>query len=275
MKVSGKEIAERILQKMAEEIKKHKLTPGLAIFLAGPDPASRIYVTNKVKAAERVSVNAQVYEFSEDQEGACLSQLKQLSLDSEVNGIIVQQPMFDGWDVQGFLHAVGAGKDVDGFLDDSPYTPATAAGCMEMLGEFASLEGFASVWEFLKGKKIAVLGKGKTAGGPIRKILLKKNMDLVLIDSKTEDRDGAIRSADVVIAATGRKHIVNGSNIKEGAYVIGIGVGKDENGIYGDINEAEISQKAKLFCPTIGGIGPLTIACLLRNVVQAARNGNN
>ncbi len=139
-----------------------------------------------------------------------------------------------------------------------------------MLTAFALLEGFPETKEFLKNKKVVLLGKGKTAGGPIRDLLLGKDINFTLIDSKTEDPDLLIKEADVIISATGKKNIITGEKIKKGSFVIGVGVGKDSGEIYGDIEEKSVSEIAKLYCPTIGGIGPLTIVCLLRNVIQSA-----
>lgn len=272
MLVSGRELADKLLEKLRSEIQSKNLNPYLAVILAGPDPASRIYVKNKLKAAERVGVKAELFEFNDTQENEALKKLKSLNTSPSVDGIIVQQPMYEGWDAELFIQSVDSHKDVDGFKADSPYSPATALGVWEMLTEFAMLEGFNSTEDFLKDKKIVVLGRGKTAGKPTRELLTKKGFDSELIHSKTDNPDQIIKSSDVVISATGKKHIVNGDNIKDGAYVIGVGVSRDDEGkIFGDLDEQAIEKKAKLYCPTIGGIGPLTVACLLKNVIEASK----
>lgn len=271
MKISGKEIAQIILKNLKLEIKKEKLKPSLAIILAGDNPASKIYVNHKIKAAKEIGVNAKLYEFSEKNLKICEHTLNELNKDKNIHGIIIQYPVFKSWDFDKLVSKVNPKKDVDGFLEKSPFLGATALGVWEMLSSFAKHEGFKKAEEFLKDKKVVILGKGKTAGGPTIKLLKGKWIEFRIIDSKTEDPNEIIKNADVVISATGKKNIINGKNIKKGIYVIGVGVGKDEEKIYGDINEEEVSKKAKLYCPTIGGIGPLTIACLLRNVVEAAR----
>lgn len=274
MKISGKEIADAILKKLQIKIQKEKLKPFLAIILAGDNPASRVYVNNKLKAAEKIGINAKLLEFSKDEENKCIETVEKLNQDKSIHGIIVQYPVFEGWDFEKVSSKVIPGKDVDGFGENSPFLGATALGVWEMIGAFAKHEGFKNVEDFLEGKKVVILGKGRTAGGPTIKMLKGKGVVVSVIDSKTQDPDKIIKEADVVISATGRKNIINGSNIKRGAYVIGVGVGKEiidgQPKIYGDINEEEVSKKAKLYCPTIGGIGPLTIACLLRNVVQSS-----
>lgn len=270
MKVSGKEVAEEILKKLEKEIKYKNLKPKLAIILAGSSPASRLYVINKLNSSQRVGIDSKLFEFSNKENDKVLQTIKKLNKDKRVHGIIVQYPVYENLNFDDFAQIIDPQKDVDGFLENSPYFGATALGVWEMLSAFAKHEGFKNVKNFLAGKNIVLLGKGKTAGGPTRDLLKDEGIEFILIDSKTENPNQIIKNADVVISATGKKNIINGSNIKKGAYVIGVGVGKEGGQIYGDINEKEISKKAKLYCPTIGGIGPLTVACLLRNVVKSS-----
>ncbi len=275
MKVSGKIVAEAILKKLDKEIQKKNLHPGLAIILANNNPASRIYVNNKIKAAQRIGIDAKVYEFTKDESDKCLRKIKRLNQETSVNGIIVQYPTFDEWDFEKFEKSIKIEKDVDGFLSDSPFIGATALGIWEMLTAFALIEGFKKTDDFLKGKKIVILGKGKAAGGPVTKLLQDKGFNIESIIKETKDKTTKIRSGDVVISATGVKHIVNKNNLKKGAYVIGVGAGKEiingEEKTYGDLNEEDVSKIAKLYCPTIGGIGPLTVVSLLKNVVESAK----
>lgn len=275
MKVSGKEVADAISKKLQEEIKSLTVKPSLAIILAGDNPASRIYVNNKIKRAAEIGVDAQLYEFSKDQFDNCLKTIQKLNEDEKIHGIIIQFPVYEGWNFDELITKISPQKDVDGFLPDSPFSGATALGVWEMLTAFARLSGFTKTEDFLKGRSVALLGKGKTAGGPVRDLLTEKKVQFSLIDSKTENPDEIIKNADVVISATGRKHIITGDKIKKGSYVIGVGVGKElideEEKIFGDIEEGSVSKKAKFYCPTIGGIGPLTIVCLLRNVIKSAK----
>lgn len=282
MKISGKVIAESILKKLQLKIKKENLKPILAIILAGENPASMLYVNSKLKTAQKLGIGAQLFQFKRNEKNKLLKTLDKLNKDKKIHGIIVQFPLYDGWNFDEIVSKMNPQKDVDGFLQHSSFKGATALAVWEMLGAFARHEGFKNTEDFLKGKKVVILGKGKTAGSPTIELLREKlvpsgsegGIALSVIDSKTENPDEIIKKADVVISATGRKNIINGSNIKRGAYVIGVGVGKEIiDGlpkIYGDINEEQVSKKAKLYCPTIGGIGPLTIASLLRNVVQSA-----
>lgn len=275
MKVSGRKVAEAILKKLGKEIKKKNLKPALAIILAGDDPSSRIYVNNKLKAAARIGITAKLYEFSSNEKDNFLKTLEKLNNDSLVHGIIIQYPTYASWNFDEIVTKIDPKKDVDGFLPKSSYTEATALAIWEMLTAFSYLSGFKKTEEFLKYKKIVVLGKGRTAGGPTTKLLESKGFKVDLITRQTENPTAKIKRGDVIISATGVKNIINKSNLKKGAYVVGVGVGKEvidgKPKIYGDINEEEVSQIAKLYCPTIGGIGPLTIVSLLKNVVKSAQ----
>lgn len=275
MKVSGKVVADAIAKKLHEKVKALKAQPTFAIILAGSDPASRIYVDFKIKRANEIGVKVKFFEFSRNQFDECVQTIENLNADKNVHGMIIQYPIYKAWDFDKLVAKVDPKKDVDGFREESPYEKATALAVWEMLTAFAYLEGFSKTEDFLKGKKIVVLGRGKTAGRPVRELLENHGFKVTVIARDTEDPNTKIKSGDVVISATGVKNIVNGSNVKKGVYVIGVGVGREmiegRHKIYGDINEEEISKIAKLYCPTIGGIGPLTIVSLLENVLESAR----
>lgn len=275
MKVSGKKVADIIATKLQQQVTDLKIKPALAIILAGDNPASRIYVNNKIKRAQEVGIEARLFEFSKDQFQKCLETIDKLNKDKNIHGIIIQYPVFDDWDFDSMINKIDPKKDVDGFLKGSPFFGATAVGVWEMLTAFALQEGFKTTEDFLKNKKIVVLGRGKTAGKPTRELLESKGFEVEVVSRDTQNPERLIKKGDVVISATGVKNIINKSNLKKGAYVIGVGVGKEiidgQSKIYGDINEEEVSQIAKLYCPTIGGIGPLTIVSLLKNVIKSAK----
>src|SRR3989338_3809211 len=175
-KVSGIEVAEAILTKLEKEIAEKSLQPGLAIILAGNDPSSRIYVNNKIKAADRIGVKATLYEFSEGELDKCIELLKGLNKDSNVHGVIIQHPVYTSWNYDELLSHLDPQKDVDGFLENSPFDGATALAVWEMLTAFSLLSGFNKTEDFLKNKKIVLIGKGKAAGRPILKLLTKKGL---------------------------------------------------------------------------------------------------
>ena len=263
VKVSGKVVAEAILKKLDIEIKAKNLHPKLAIILANKTEASGIYIRNKIKAAKKINIGVKLYEFSENEQEKCLQTIQKLNKDKAVNGIIVQYPTYGSWNFDELEKNIDLNKDVDGFLDNSPYSGATALGIWEMLTAFAFIEGFNKTEEFLIGKKIVLLGKGKAAGGPTFRLLQKKGFKVEVIEKETENPTTIIKSGDVIISATGAKNIINKNNLKPGAYVVGVGSG--------DLNEGAVSKIAKLYNPNIGGIGPLTIVSLLKNVVKSAK----
>ena len=219
-----------------------------------------------------------MFEFAEQDLDKCLKKLNQLNSDPTIHGIIIQYPAFPSWNYDQLLENLDPKKDVDGFLPNSPFSGATALAIWEMLTAFAYLTGFKKTENFLKGKKIVLLGKGKAAGGPTFKLLSEKGFQVTVVEKDTQNPTAIIKSGDIVISATGVKNIVNKSNLKKGSFVVGVGVGKEmvngQEKIYGDIKEDEVSKIAKLYCPTIGGIGPLTIACLLKNVVESAKGAS-
>jgi methylenetetrahydrofolate dehydrogenase (NADP+) / methenyltetrahydrofolate cyclohydrolase len=272
MIVYGKPLADQILTYLKQTIEENKLHPQLAIILAGPEPASRVYIKYKTKAADSIGLKLTVYEFAESVQDEALQAIQTLNQDPATHGVIVQLPIYKSWPTEELINTVAPEKDVDGFAPCSHFIPATAEGTWEILKEFAKIEKM-EISEFLQNKNIVVLGKGKTAGKPIRDLLTKNGFLSILIDSKTPNPNDILKQADLIISATGKKHIIHANNVKDGVYLIGIGVSKDEDGkMVGDIDEEGIASKAKLICPTIGGVGPLTIACLLRNTVKAAQN---
>ncbi len=275
MKVSGKLVAQAILKKLDKEIKNKNLHPDLAIILANNMGASRIYVKNKIQAGERIGIKVKLFELFETEYEKCLKTIKRLNKDPEFNGIIVQYPVYDSWNFEEIERHIDPQKDVDGFLENSPYTGATALGVWEMLTAFSLLSGFKKTEKFLQGKNIVLIGKGKAAGRPILKLLEQKGFKVNVVDKDTENPSSIIKKGDVVISATGVRNILNKTNLKRGAYVVGVGIGKElvegKEKVYGDINEEEVSKIAKLYNPNLGGIGPLTVVSLLKNVVESAK----
>jgi len=275
MKVSGKDVADAISRKLQKQVTQLEVKPTLAIILAGDNPSSRIYVNNKIKRATQIGIQTKFLEFSRNQFKDCLQSIQKLNEDKKVHGIIVQYPTYEGWNFDEILANIDPKKDVDGFRNDSPFKGATAMAVWEMLTAFAYLEGFSETKKFLKDKKIVILGRGKTAGAPIKELLENRGFEVLVITRDTKNPTQKIKSGDIVISATGVKNIINKTNLKKDSYVVAVGVGKEviegKEKIYGDINEEEVSKIAKLYCPTIGGIGPLTIVSLLKNVIKASR----
>ncbi|MFW5703749.1 MAG: tetrahydrofolate dehydrogenase/cyclohydrolase catalytic domain-containing protein [Patescibacteria group bacterium] len=279
MIVKGTPIAKRIRLDLKQQIVLHALRPHLVIIRANKDTPSELYISRKVQYAEEIGVRATVLTYDEEEQKKAQDTIQRLNADHDVHGIIVQLPVYSTWPEEEFVQMVESRKDVDGFKEDSPFTEATAMGIWEMLSEFAMIDGFDTTEEFLQGKQIVVLGRGRTAGQPTMHLLEKKGLAPVNVNSETPEPDAVIRQADVVISAVGKKDLLHAGNTKEGAYVIGLGIDNQASstgdGIFGDINEEEISRVARLYCPIRNGIGPLTVVSLLKNVVLAAEQAQH
>ena len=277
--IDGKAFAEGLrlrIGKAVSELKaKHNLTPGLAVVLVGDDPASRVYVANKAKQTVEVGMNSWQHKLPADvSEEALLSLVQQLNLDSSVHGILVQMPLPKHIDSAKVLNCIDPAKDVDGFhvvnvgrlsTGQGALTACTPVGCV-MLAKHALGK--------LDGLEAVVIGRSNIVGKPIAQLLLAENCTVTVAHSKSKDLPGIVRRADLVIAAVGRPEMVKGDWLRPGATVIDVGINRIErNGkkiLVGDCDFASCEKVAGHITPVPGGVGPMTIACLLSNTVKAA-----
>ena len=250
----------------------HGRAPGLEVVLVGDDPASQVYVRSKEKAATSVGIRGGVHRLPADTTQEALAQVvTKLNADPNVDGILVQLPLPGHLDAQAILDLMDPRKDVDGLVPMNAgylwagragHRPCTPAGCMRLL-EHAGCE--------LSGKSAVVIGRSTLVGKPIAAMLLEKNATVTLAHSRTQHLDAVVAAADVVIAAVGRPELVRGAWIKEGAYVIDVGINRNAEGkLIGDVEYAAAAERAAAITPVPGGVGPMTIAMLLSNTVDAA-----
>ena len=277
--IDGKAYAEglrsRIGKAVAELKAKYNLTPGLAVVLVGEDPASRVYVANKARQTVEVGMNSWEHKLSADvSESALLTLVQQLNADSSVHGILVQMPLPKHIDSAKVLNAIDPAKDVDGFhvvnvgrlsTGQEALTACTPVGCV-MLAK-ATLGD-------LTGLNAVVIGRSNIVGKPVAQLLLAENCTVTIAHSKSRDLPAITRGADLVIAAVGRPEMVKGDWLKPGATVIDVGINRIERGgkniLVGDCDFASCEKVAGHITPVPGGVGPMTIACLLYNTVKAA-----
>ena len=256
----------------------HGITPGLAVVLVGEDPASQVYVRNKGKQTLEAGMNS--YEFKMPatvSQDALLAKVKELNEDPAVNGILVQLPLPDHMDDQAVITAIDPDKDVDGFHlvnvgrlsvgAKDGLIPCTPLGCVLMLKDHFGGS--------LSGKRAIVLGRSNIVGKPMFNLLLQESCTVTVAHSRTEDLPGECRRADIVVAAVGRPEMVKGDWIKPGAVVIDVGINridKPDGGtrLVGDVDFESAKAVAGAITPVPGGVGPMTIACLLRNTLVAA-----
>ena len=275
--IDGKKTSADIKAELAEETKSFientGVTPGLAVVIVGNDPASEVYVRNKCRACEAVGFYSEKYEMPEDTtEKELLDLIEKLNADEKIHGILVQLPLPRHLDVEKVLLAIKPEKDVDAF---HPYNtgkimqgkydflPCTPAGVMELLKRY-NVE--------IKGKNCVVIGRSDIVGKPMAMLLLQADGTVTISHSKTKNLKEICASADIIVAAVGRANFVSGDMVKEGAVVIDVGINRLENGkLCGDVNYAEAAEKASAITPVPGGVGPMTIAMLMRNTLTAAK----
>lgn len=282
--IDGKDIAEQIRSQVAADVAKRvasgRSKPGLATVLVGEDPASQSYVRSKQKACAEVGIESFGHELPADTKQEKLEGLiRELSSDPRVNGILVQLPLPAGLDEERALNAVALDKDVDGFHPvnigrlaqkgrEPLFIPCTPAGVMYVLNQELPI---------LEGANAVVLGRSNIVGMPVALLLVKANATVTICHSRTKNLPEVVRQADVLVAAVGKAEMVRGDWVKPGAVVIDVGINRVEDAskakgyrMVGDVAFDEVSQVAGAITPVPGGIGPLTIAMLLKNTLHAA-----
>ncbi|MCI8805277.1 MAG: bifunctional methylenetetrahydrofolate dehydrogenase/methenyltetrahydrofolate cyclohydrolase FolD [Clostridiales bacterium] len=278
--IDGKKISIEIKDEVKKEVEtllEKGITPCLAVILVGENPASQVYVRNKKKACEYVGIKSLSYELSSDTtEDELLKLIDGLNKNPEVNGILVQLPLPGHIDEEKILLAVSPEKDVDGFhpynvgllsIGNAVLKACTPAGCIELIKR-SGIE--------IIGKKCVVIGRSNIVGKPVSMLLLAENGTVSVCHSKTRDINEEIKNADIVIAAVGKPKFVKGDMISDGAVIIDVGINRMENGkLCGDVDFDECGKKASFITPVPGGVGPMTIAMLMKNCLSACKSQNN
>ena len=271
--IDGKKEAASLRQKLKDEVtelkKKFNNVPGLTVILIGELAPSQIYVRNKEKSAKEVGLNSDVIRYpNEVDEKTILQKIKDLNEDTSVSGILVQLPLPKHIDKKKVIDSISPYKDVDGFHPmnvgnlSSGYEssiPCTPLGCYFLLK---------SVEPNLSGKKVVIIGRSNLNGKPMAQLLLKENCTVTITHSKTINLKSECLEADIIIAAVGIPELVKGDWIKKDSIIIDVGINKTEKGIVGDVDFEEVSKKAKAVTPVPGGVGPMTIACLIKNTID-------
>jgi len=284
-RIDGKVFAAGLREKVSEAVstltREYDLVPGLAVVLVGEDPASEVYVRNKGKQTLEVGMNSYEHKLPDTaSQSELLAVIEQLNNDSKVHGILVQLPLPDQIDSQAVINAIDPDKDVDGFhlvnvgrlATGAPgLVPCTPLGCMMLLRDQLG---------DLSGKNAVVVGRSNIVGKPMGSLLLAQSCTVTIAHSRTRDLAGVCRQADILVAAVGRPQMIPGDWIKPGAVVIDVGINRIEGKegktrLVGDVDFDSASAIAGAITPVPGGVGPMTIACLLRNTVQAACAAND
>jgi len=273
MIIDGKKISAVLREKLKEKVSKLKSTynavPGLTVILIGENPPSKIYVKNKEKSAIEVGINSEVIRYQDNvEEKVVLNKIKELNENDKVSGILVQLPLPKHIDKRKVIETINPNKDVDGLHPmnvgnlSSGYdsmVPCTPLGCYLLIKD---------VEKDLNGKHAVVIGRSNLNGKPMTQLLLKENCTLTITHSKTKDLKAECARADIIIAAVGRPKLVKADWVKKDAIVIDVGINKTDSGLVGDVDFDGVSKVAKAITPVPGGVGPMTIACLLSNTVE-------
>ena len=271
--IDGKKIAAELREELRLEVvelkTKYNKIPGLTVILIGDMAPSQIYVRMKEKAANEVGLKSEVIRYPGTvEEKTVLDKIEELNKDESISGILVQLPLPKHIDKQKVIETILPGKDVDGFHPmnvgnlSSGYessVPCTPLGCYLMIKK---------IEPNLSGKKAVMIGRSNLNGKPMAQLLLKENCTVTITHSKTKDLKAECLEADIIVAAVGIPELVKADWVKKDAIVIDVGINKTENGIVGDVAFEEVSKVAKALTPVPGGVGPMTIACLLKNTIE-------
>ena len=274
VRIDGKALAAKVKAQVAEEAKPLRRQPGLAVILVGNDPASRVYVNGKERDCAECGFRSFEHALPEETTQAeLLALIGQLNRDPDVDGILCQLPLPAHLNEEAVLNAIAPDKDVDCFhpynvgrltAGDPVFLPCTPAGVMEMLGEYGISPA---------GKRCVVLGRSNIVGKPMATLLLQQDGTVTICHSKTPDLAAITREADILVSAVGRVGLVTPDMVKEGAVVIDVAMNRNSEGrLCGDVDFAAVEPKASYITPVPGGVGPMTRAMLMRNILTAARN---
>lgn len=277
--LDGKKVSQRVKDELKDKVEKLKnegINPGLAVIIVGNDSASRVYVNNKKKACEYIGIRSEEYALPEETtEEELLSLVDTLNKKDDIHGILCQLPLPKHINEEKILYAIDPKKDVDAFhpvnvgkimIGDFDFLPCTPAGVMDLIEE-SGID--------LTGKECVVVGRSNIVGKPQAMLLLHKNATVTICHSRTKDLKEVCKRADVLVVAVGRAKMIDESYIKDGAVVIDVGMDRDENGkLCGDVDFDSACKKAGYITPVPGGVGPMTIATLMRNAVTAAIKQN-
>ena len=278
--ISGKEVSAKVradVKAECELLKAKGIDPGLAVIIVGNDPASRVYVNNKKKACAEVGFLSEEYALPEDTtQEELLAIIEKLNNNPQINGILCQLPLPKHIDEKAIINSISPLKDVDAFhpsnvgkimIGDYHFLPCTPAGVMELIHS-AGID--------VCGKKCVVIGRSNIVGKPMSMLLLHENGTVTICHSRTQNLAEICSKADILVAAVGKPKFVKADMVKAGAVVLDVGVNRDENGkLCGDVDFAEVEPKASYITPVPGGVGPMTIAMLMKNTLMAAKIQNN
>ena len=274
--IDGKALAKKIREELKEEVtelRKQGIIPKLAVIMVGNDKASAVYVRNKSKACDEIGIEFEEYlKDANIMQEELIALIKELNNRKDVDGILLQSPIPKGLDIREAFNTIDASKDVDGFnpinvgklsIGEDAFISCTPYGVVKMLEAYNIP---------VEGKRAVIIGRSNIVGKPLIQCLLNKNATVTVCHSKTKNIDEITKQADILVAALGKPKFVTENMVKDGATVIDVGINRNEDGkLVGDVDFENVSKKASYITPVPGGVGPMTIAMLMYNVVKAAK----
>ena len=277
--IDGKSLAKKIRQELKEEcneLKKNNINPKLAVIMVGDDPASKVYVRNKSRACNEIVFDYEEFVLKEETtQEELIKLIKKLNDDNNINGILLQSPIPKHLNINEAFKAITYKKDVDGFtpssvgklcIGEDTFISCTPYGVMKMFEEY-NID--------LTGKDVVILGRSNIVGKPLIQCCLQKNATVTVCHSRTKNLEEHTKRADVVISAIGQSKFVKADMVKDGAVVIDVGINRGEDGkLTGDVDFENVEKKASYITPVPGGVGPMTIAMLMNNVIKATKEQN-
>lgn len=273
--INGKDISTEIKAEIKNSVKGCMIKPCLAVIQVGDDDASNIYIKSKEKACSESGIYFKLLKYDVNViEKEIINKIIELNNDEYVNGIIVQLPLPGNLNTQRIINHITSSKDVDGLNDINTgklindregMIPCTALGIIELLKAY-NVE--------IEGANVVIVGRGKLVGKPLISLFLKNNATVTVCHTKTKDLRSFTSNADILVVAAGSKHLIGKDDVKEGAVVVDVGVTREDDKIYGDVDIESVKDKVKLITPPIGGVGPMTVAMLLKNVIKSYEKAN-
>lgn len=268
--MNGRYVSDNVKERIKLEISNLNIKPSLTVIQVGNNLASDVYIRNKRKACEQVGINFELLKFNDTiSEDVIINEIERLNNDISINGILVQLPLPEGYDVAKIINTISPVKDVDGLtyenvgnlvLENECLISCTPKGVLELL-DFYNIN--------LEGKNVCIVGRSNLVGKPLIQLFLKKNATVSICHSKSLDLKTYTKLADILVVAAGHPNLITRDMVKDNSIVIDVGINKEGNVLTGDVDFEEVSKKVNLITPVPGGVGPMTVACLLENVLEA------
>ncbi len=273
--IDGKKIRNEILDELKKQVKQYMIKPCLAVIQIGEDEASNTYIKAKEKACNEIGIYFKHIKFSETtKEIEVINKIIELNNDEYVHGILLQLPLPEGFNQDKLINYIARNKDVDGLTDinigkifnnKQGLVSCTPQGIMKLL-EYEKVD--------IEGKNVTIVGRSNLVGKPLLGLMLNKNATVTICHSKTENLKKHTKNADILVVAVGKKHFITEDMVKEDAIVIDVGINRENNKLYGDVDYEKVKAKVKKITPVPGGVGPMTVAMLMTNVIAAYEKWN-